>query len=69
MASAKNLVAPQFPPLRRPDAKIAEPGAVRLGDCAITAGFPTLMTPDRKIAEPGAVRLGDCAITAGVAAH
>ena len=69
MASAKKLVAPQFPPLRRPDAKIAETAAVRLGDCAITADFPTLTTPDRKIAEIGAVRLGDCAITAGVASR
>lgn len=32
--------AAEFPPLRHPDAKIADLGKVRLGDSAITAEFP-----------------------------
>jgi hypothetical protein len=54
----------QFPPLRRPDPKTADPGTVRLGDAAITAVFPPLRRPDSKTADPGTVRLGDAAITA-----
>jgi len=56
--------AAEFPPLRHPDAKIADRGKLRLGDCAITAEFPPLRHPDPKIADRGKVRLGDCAITA-----
>jgi hypothetical protein len=59
----KDQSAP-FPPLRRPDAKIADPGRVRLGDGVITAEFPPLRRPDPKIADPGKVRLGDGVITA-----
>lgn len=62
MASTKKTV--RFPPLRHPDAKIADPGKVRLGDCAITAAFPPLRRPDEKVADPGKVRLGDGSITA-----
>src|SRR5207245_10297231 len=54
----------QFPALRRPDPKTADPGTVRLGDAAITAAFPPLHRPDPKTADPGTVRLGDAAITA-----
>ena len=54
----------QFPPLRRPDSKTADPGTIRLGDAAITAVFPPLRRPDPKTADPGTVRLGDAAITA-----
>jgi hypothetical protein len=54
-----------FPPLRRPDAKIDDPGKVRLGDGFITAEFPPLRRPDEKVADPGKVRLGDGFITAG----
>lgn len=53
----------QFPPLRRPDPKTADPGTIRLGDAAITAVFPPLRRPDPKTADPGTVRLGDAAIT------
>ncbi len=63
MTPSKETTA-QFPPLRRPGSTIAENGAVRLGDAAITAGFPELRLPDQKVAEQGAVRLGDAAITA-----
>jgi hypothetical protein len=62
MASKKQSV--QFPPLRVPDPKIADPGKVRLGDSSITAQFPPLRVPDPKIADPGKVRLGDSSITA-----
>jgi len=34
--------AVEFPPLRHPDAKIADRGKLRLGDGTITAEFPTL---------------------------
>jgi hypothetical protein len=61
MASTKESV--QFLLLHRPDPKTADPGTVRLGDAAITAGFPPLRRPDPKIADPGKVRLGDAAIT------
>jgi hypothetical protein len=57
-------IATEFPPLRHPDAKIADRGKLRLGDCAITAEFPPLRHPDAKIADRGKLRLGDCAITA-----
>ncbi len=57
--------AAEFPPLRHPDAKIADRGKLRLGDAGITAEFPPLCHPDAKIADRGKVRLGDCAITAG----
>jgi len=40
MASRKQSITAQFPPLRRPDPKIADPGKVRLGDSSITAQFP-----------------------------
>jgi hypothetical protein len=53
----------QFPPLRRPENKTADPGVVRLGDTAITGRFPPLRRPDPKTADPGIVRLGDTAIT------
>lgn len=53
-----------FPTLCRPDPKVADPGTVRLGDCAISAAFPPLRRPDEKTADPGTVRLGDCAISA-----
>jgi len=33
-------IAAEPPPLRRPDAEIADPGKVRLGDGIITAEFP-----------------------------
>ena len=56
--------AAEFPPLRRPDAKIADRGKVRLGDSAITSEFPPLHHPEAKIADRGKVRLGDSAITA-----
>jgi hypothetical protein len=61
MASDKQSV--QFPPLRIPNPKIADPAKVRLGDCTITAQFPSLRQPDPKVADPGKVRLGDCTIT------
>jgi len=64
MASRKQSITAQFPPLRRPDPKIADPGKVRLGDSSITAQFPPLRRPDPKIADPGKVRLGDSSITA-----
>lgn len=54
----------QFPPLRRPDKKITDPGKIRLGDGMITAQFPPLRRPDEKIADRGKVRLGDGMITA-----
>jgi hypothetical protein len=54
----------EFPPLRHPDAKIADRGKVRLGDGMITAEFPPLRHPDAKIADRGKVRLGDGMITA-----
>jgi len=53
----------QFPPLRRPDPKTADPGTVRLGDAIITGRFPPLRRPDPKTADPGIVRLGDAIIT------
>ena len=53
----------RVPSLGTPDAKIADPGTVRLGDCTITSRFPPLRRPDPKIADPGTVRLGDCTIT------
>lgn len=62
MSSTKQF--PKFPPLRHPDAKIADPGKVRLGDGVITSEFPPLRRPDPKIADPGKVRLGDGVITA-----
>ena len=52
-----------FPPLRAPNAKIADSGKVRLGDGSITGQFPPLTNPDAKIADPGKVRLGDGTIT------
>ena len=53
----------QFPPLRRPDPKAADPGAAPLGDAIITGRFPPLRRPDAKTADPGIVRLGDAIIT------
>jgi len=61
MASSKQTDA--FPPLRHPDAKIVDPGKVRLGDGIITSEFPPLSNPDPKIVDPGKVRLGDGIIT------
>jgi hypothetical protein len=60
--SATNHPVP-FPPLRRPDENIADPGKVRLGDGFISAEFPPLRRPDENIADPGKVRLGDGFIT------
>ena len=60
-----NTIAVEFPPLRHPDAKIADQGKVRLGDGVITAEFPPLRHPDAEIADRGKVRLGDGVITAG----
>lgn len=62
MASNKQSVP--FPPLRRPEAEIADPGRVRVGDGVITAEFPPLQRPGAKIADSGKVRLGDGVITA-----
>ena len=62
MASNKQSV--QFPQLRIPNPKIADPGNVRLGDSSITAQFPPLRVPNPKIADPGKVRLGDSSISA-----
>ena len=59
-----NKIAVEFPPLRHPDAEIADRGKVRLGDSAISAQFPPLRHPDAKIADHGKVRLGDSAISA-----
>jgi hypothetical protein len=53
----------QFPTLRRPTQKIADPGKVRLGDGLITAELPPLRRPDQTTADPGKVRLGDGLIT------
>jgi hypothetical protein len=62
MASIKQNT--QVPALGRPDPKIADLGAVRLGDAAISAVFPPLRRPDEKTVDPGIVRLGDAAISA-----
>jgi hypothetical protein len=62
MASVKQSIS--FPTLHRPSPKTADPGAVRLGDTAISAVFPPLRRPDEKTADPGKVRLGDTAISA-----
>jgi hypothetical protein len=59
-----NTTAVEFPPLRHPDAEIADRGKVRLGDGVITAEFPPLRHPDPEIADRGKVRLGDGVITA-----
>ena len=53
----------RFPPLGLPNARIADPGKVRVGDSGITGQFPPLTIPDPKIADPGKVRLGDSGIT------
>jgi len=61
MASTKPNTS--FPPLGRPDEKIADTGKVRLGDGWITGEFPPLGRPVEKIADTGKVRLGDGWIT------
>ena len=66
---ATKLGSPQFPPLRRPNDKVVDPGTVRLGDSFITAEFPPLRRPDEKVSDPGAVRLGDSFITAEFPPH
>lgn len=54
-------------PLRRPDEKIADPGALRLGDCLVSAAVPSLRRPEKSTADTGKLRLGDCLISARVA--
>jgi hypothetical protein len=34
------FISAEFPPLRRPDENIADPGKVRLGDGFITGEYP-----------------------------
>jgi hypothetical protein len=50
MASNKQSV--QFPPLRIPNPKIADPGKVRLGDTDITAQFPPLACRTQRLPIP-----------------
>ena len=65
---AQRTPSPKFPPLRLPSEKTGDPGAVQIGDTAITGRFPPLRRPDPSIAEPGKVQLGDTAISARFAA-
>jgi len=51
-------------PLRRPDAKTADPGTLRLGDCLVSAIVPTLRRPEESTSDTGKLRLGDCLISA-----
>ena len=51
-------------PLRRPDEKTADAGALRLGDCLVSAAVPSLRRPAQSTTDTAKLRLGDCLISA-----